>query len=161
LTLWNLRWYTIPYEQTLPPSERRFLDLDTTFDFKKFFVYPLCFYFLWVSVYFIINFVVAEKRIRERNYDNMFHYYMKQTWSRDLIMKFGASFAPFVFVSAHFLFFLFCHCCSILVMYNFYWATFCVVFWLVWSIWNASCFYMDYFSKKYEASLQRLEEVQQ
>ena len=161
LCLWNLRWHTIPYEQTLPEAERMFLDIDTSFDVYKFFVYPLCFYFCWVSVYFTINFVVAARRIRERNYDNMFHYYANQKWSRDFMYRLGPSFAPIIFISAHFIFFFLCHCCSMLVLYSYPFATFCIVLWLTWSIWNGSCFYMDYFSKKYEASLQRLEEVQQ
>ena len=36
-----------------------------------------------------------------------------------------------------------------------------ICIWLTWSIWNASCFYMDYFAKKYEASMQRLEALEQ
>jgi len=75
ICMWNLRWSTMPYEQTLPESERRFLSFDGEFDVMTFIVYPLAFYFLWVSIYFMINFVVAKKRIQERNYDNMYNLY--------------------------------------------------------------------------------------
>ena len=38
--------------------------------------------------------------------------------------------------------------------------TFCIILWITWSIWNGSSFYMDYFGKKYELSLQKLDMVQ-
>lgn len=77
IVMWNLRWNTMPYEETLTESERHFLSIDTSFDFNKFFIYPMGCYFIWVSIYFVINFVVAAKRIRDRNYDNLFLYYEK------------------------------------------------------------------------------------
>lgn len=48
-----------------------------------------------------------------------------------------------------------------LCFYSFYMNTLMVCLWLTWSVWNASCFYMDYFAKKYEASMQRLEQLEQ
>ena len=75
--------------------------------------------------------------------------------------RLGNGMAPVIFVSIHFAFFLVCHFGSLLCFYSFEFHTFALLFWLIWSIWNGSCFYMDYFSKKYEASLQRLEEVEQ
>jgi hypothetical protein len=158
IATWNLRWHTLPHESALKESDRLYLNsLDTSFNFKKFFVYPLAFYFLWVSVYFCINFVISAKRIRERNYDNMFMYYEKQKWARNVLYKLGAGFAPFIFISLHFIFFFMCHCASMLCLWSYYFHSFAIALWLTWSIYNASCFYMDYFSKKYEASLQRMD----
>ena len=60
-------------------------------------------------------------------------------------------------MSVHVGFFSVCHCASMLVFHNYYFHTFCINFWLCWSIWNAAGFYMDHFAKKYEASLVKLE----
>ena len=158
---WSLRWNTMEMEESLPEDQRLFSKLDTSFDFYKFFVYPIACWFVWVALYFIINFVVSAKRIRERNYDNMYGYYSRIAWSRTLMNKCGEKLAPVVFVSILFGMFILCHCGSILCFYSFYFHTFAILFWLTWSIWNASCFYMDYFSKRYEASLQKLEEIEQ
>uniref|UniRef100_A0A7S3CMA4 Glycerophosphocholine acyltransferase 1 n=1 Tax=Strombidium rassoulzadegani TaxID=1082188 RepID=A0A7S3CMA4_9SPIT len=161
VTTWNLRWSTMPQEVGVAEELRRVTELDTTFSFKKFYLVPVSIYMVWVSIYFIINFVVAAKRIRKRNYDNMFLLYEKKEWAQKIMYKFGAGMAPFIFISAHMVFFILCHCFSILCFYSFEFHTFCIVFWLTWSVWNGSCFYMDYFSKKYEQSLQRMELVEQ
>lgn len=159
--LWNLRWHTMPYEATLPPEKRRFLDIDTTFEWKKFFMVPMAYYSVWIVMYYLINFKLAKKRIRERNYDNMFRYYKVQKWSYNMIYVLGAYWAPAVFLGIHFTFFMGCHIASFPTLYSFELHTFLICFWLTCSVWNASCFYMDYFSKKYELSLQRLEQVEQ
>ena len=86
---------------------------------------------------------------------------MRISYYNNLLHKLGPEMAPFIFLSVHFAFFFVCHLFSMICLYNFYWHTFSILFWLTWSIWNGSCFYMDYFSKKYEISLQRLEEVEQ
>ena len=75
LATWNMRWYTMPHEATLPEKERRFLDLDASYDTTKFFIAPFAFYLAWLSVYFIIHFVVAKERIASRNYETMFRAY--------------------------------------------------------------------------------------
>ena len=161
VTLWNLRWFTMEYELTLPEDKRTFLTLDTSFSFQKFILIPVGIYIFWIVCYFFINFVIAAKRIKERNYDNMFNYYDKQKWAHNLMYKLGPKFAPVIFLSIHFGFFLCTHLGSIICMYSYEFHTFSIIFWLTWSIWNAASFYMDYFSKKYETSLQRLAEVEQ
>lgn len=67
----------MPYEATLPEKERRFLTLDDSFDSTKFFLVPFLFYLGWVSVYFVIHFIVARQKIVDRNYDTMFRAYEK------------------------------------------------------------------------------------
>jgi len=61
LCVWNIRWSTMPYEATLPESERRFGNLDTSFSFMKYFVYPFAFYLAWAAFYFLVNFIVKAK----------------------------------------------------------------------------------------------------
>ena len=73
--MWNLRWNTLPYEETLAEDKRRFGILETDFNFVKMIVCPILFYFSWVTIYFVVNFVIAKDRIKRRNYDNMYQYY--------------------------------------------------------------------------------------
>jgi len=87
--------------------------------------------------------------------------YNKKPWARKLFNKFGEAFAPFVFISMHFIFFFICHLGSIACFFSEWFHTFALIFWLSCSVWNSSCFYMDYFAKKYNASLERLEQVDQ
>mmetsp|Transcript_1724 Transcript_1724/g.3053 ORF Transcript_1724/g.3053 Transcript_1724/m.3053 type:complete len:135 (+) Transcript_1724:1046-1450(+) len=68
ITTWNIRWTTMPFEADLPEEKRRFGTTDTTFSMKELFLIPFCFYLLWATLYFLINFVVAADRIRKRNY---------------------------------------------------------------------------------------------
>jgi len=65
-----------------------------------------------------------------------------------------------MFLTLHFCFFFCCHLVSFLSFYSYTWATGGTLLYLTWSIWNASCFYMEYFAKKYQASLEKLDEVQ-
>ena len=159
LSMFNLHWNTMEYEKTLPISERKFLQYDKSkpLDLTQIFGIPVAVYLIWIGLYFIINFVISAKRIRERNYDTMYIYYEKKPWAKKLLDRKGIFRGPVLFLSFHFAFFFVCHCMAVLC-FKFYWFNLIsVMFWLTWSIWNSSCFYMDYFSKKYEASLQRMD----
>lgn len=156
-----MKWSTMPYEKTLPEAERRYMNIpiDTPIDFNRFFLFPLSIYFAWNITYWFLNFVVAAKRIRERNYETLFGYFNKQKWASKLLK--GRLPPSVLFVSYHACFFFCCHLIAIVCWWSQIFHTIYMFFWITVSIWNSSCFYMDYFSKKYEASLQRLEEVEQ
>ena len=162
ICVWNLRWSTLPYEATLPESERRFVDLDTSFDFVKFFVLPIAFYLCWAFSYFMINFVIKAKKIKDKNYENIYTLYYKMGWSKKLLQRYGKSTlaTKFTFIFYHIICFSVGHLWAIPQMWIGSFNTFCIILWNTWSIWNGSSFYMDYFSNKYELSLQKLEMVQ-
>ena len=54
IAFWDLRWQTMPYEANLPESERRFLQIDESFDALKFFAYPAVFYWGWATIYIFL-----------------------------------------------------------------------------------------------------------
>jgi hypothetical protein len=157
----NLRWNTMVFEKTLPESERLFVQLGSTFSWTQLYGYPLAFYFCWLACNYMINFVIAEKRIKERNYQNLYMVFHKKPWANKLLNRQGKFSGPILYslFNAGFVFFTL-HI-GILCLKFEYLNYFLIWFWLAWSIWNSSCFYMDYFSKKYEASLQRLDQVEQ
>ena len=163
LLSWNLRWTTIPYEESLPEDKRRFGNLDTSFTWNSMLLLPLLFYFSWVSIYFSINFVVAKERIRKRKYETLYGMYLAQTWSKKILDNFDAKWGiyggPIIFMVFHFCFFLTGHFFAVICFYSYYFHTFWILLYLIWSIWNASGFYMNYFAKKYQQSLNLLEEA--
>jgi hypothetical protein len=134
--------------------------MDKDINMTQFWLIPMGIYMVWMFFYFIINFVISAKKIREKNYDNMYLYYEKKPWANKLLNRKGFLSGPLLFLTIHFSFFSLCHFYAILCFKYYYFCTLSICFGLSWSIWNSSCFYMDYFSKKYEASLQRLDQVQ-
>jgi len=157
LACYNIRWYTLPYEATLPAEQRTFLDLDPTFNFYQFLAVPICLYFLWMTVYFSINFVLRAAAIKANQFDTMYKLQRKKKAMARLFDTFGEKLGPVVFCLVHFCFFVLNTLVGIVCFYS---EAFNVVFitcMIGISVYNSSCFYMDYFSKKYEASLQKLE----
>ena len=98
LVTYNIRWNTIPYEATLPKSERRFFSDDDEFSWIAFFVIPMGLYCLHTIVMYCINFVFAKKRIAQRNYETMFIYFERQKSWHKIFYKFGDRWAEVVFV---------------------------------------------------------------
>ena len=159
-TMWNLKWITMDYEKSLKPEDRNWLTLSDEIPLSRFFVGPLTVYFVWFVIYYMINFRIALERIRTRNYDNMLILYERQEWSRKMLHFLGKEKVGIMFFIIHFNFFFWCHMFSIACYYSYYFHTFAIIFWLSWSVWNGASFYMDYFAKKYEASLQKLKDVE-
>lgn len=162
ILMYNIHWNTMEYEKDLPESERRFLSYDKNkaFNVWNFIVIPIFMYVCWMILYFTINFVISAKKIKDKNYETMYNYYERKPWAKKLFDRKGCIRGPLLFLSFHFFFFCLCHIYAIMCFMNIYICTISLCFWLTWSIWNSSCFYMDYFSKKYEASLTRLDQVQ-
>ena len=60
----------------------------------------------------------------------------------------------------HFMFFIISTLFAIVAYYSFEAHTFLMVFWLTISIWNGANFYMEYFARKYDESLRRLDQIE-
>jgi len=165
VTTWNLKWNTIPFEQTLPESERYFVSLsnDNGFDsvfFKKIFFIPLIGYLGWVALYYMKVFVISSKRIQEKNYETMFVYYIRKPAIHKLLSTFGMRLAPIVFMCFHIFFFIASSIFAMIAYHNVYIHTLLMLMWILLSIWNGANFYMEYFSRKYETNLKRLETIE-
>lgn len=82
ITSWNLKWITMEHELTLREEDRYFLTLkdeNEAFNFDFFiriFVYPLAIYLLWAFMYYLKVFVISSKKIKERNYETLYIYFM-------------------------------------------------------------------------------------
>ena len=168
VTSWNLRWHTMEWERTtLPPAERQFLTIDENevangfgrYITRIFFI-PLALYLTWAGLYSLKVFVISSKRIKERNYETMYVYYMNQAWAAKILSKFGLRYAPLVFMSLHVTFFVISSVFAILAYSSFYIHTLLLLSWVTLSIWNGANFYMEYFSRRYESSLRALDVLQ-
>jgi hypothetical protein len=79
---WNLRWHTLQEESANKSLDQRyFLTLtpeNETFGsyFSRLFLIPLGLYLLWAFLYSLKVFVISSKRIKDRNYETMYIYYM-------------------------------------------------------------------------------------
>jgi hypothetical protein len=73
---------------------------------------------------------------------------------------FGIRYAPLVFMSLHVTFFIVSSVFAIIGYASFYVHTFFLCMWITLSIWNGANFYMEYFSRKYEASLKALDKIE-
>lgn len=106
---------------------------------------PYSYYFIWAIIYYILNFHVKEKKIREREYYTLFVYYKTKPWAKKILESAGPGFAPLVFMLFHLLFFTTCH---ILALFSFYYEpvqSFFVTLWLSISVWNGACYYVKLF----------------
>jgi hypothetical protein len=121
------------------------------------FLIPLGLYLLWASLYSLKIFVCSAKKIKERNYETMYVYYIQQPWAERILYTFGRRFAPLVFMSLHVTFFVISSIFAILGYTSFYIHTAFLLMWITLSIWNGANFYMEYFSRKYESSLKALD----
>lgn len=128
--------------------------------FIRLFCIPLALYLLWVFLYSLKVFVISSKRIQERNYETMYIYYMNQAWAAKILSSFGMKFAPLVFMSLHVTFFIISSVFAALAYSSFALHTCLLLTWIALSIWNGANFYMEYFSRKYEAGLKALEEIE-
>jgi hypothetical protein len=81
LTSVKIRWFIIPHEATLDPSQRVWPTLTAYNDqtvsnyLWQMFVCPALGYLTWATFYCLVTFVFKAKRIKEKNYDNSFNYF--------------------------------------------------------------------------------------
>jgi len=75
----HIKWYTIPAQLHLPIDQQRFAPVpifETWSDSATYlFGYPILFYFFWVVIYYIIQFVITEK-VLSLEYDSVFRTFL-------------------------------------------------------------------------------------
>ena len=85
-------------------SEQRFMDLKdgdwADYLFKSFTV-PLIVYLIWLLCYGLLHFVIAEERIRRRNYSNSYQWISQLPSVKSFLGNYGATMSPIIFLSMH------------------------------------------------------------
>lgn len=149
ICMWNVKQITMEQEKGLPESERRFVQhpVDETYReaFFKNFVVPYCFYFAWAICYFMVNFVISAKKIRDKEYLTLYTYFSGMKWAGKVLRSFGKKWAPFLFMGYHLTFLSVCHLLAVLSFYSETAHTCLTLIWLNVCIWNGSCYYVRFF----------------
>ena len=160
LLMWNLHWRTqfsqnrgwALYDAQADTFSLEFL--------KNYYSAILVFYIAWAIVYYLIVYVVAAKRIRARNYATLMTYYQeKDGVENKFFNKFGARYAILMFLASHFLVCMLTSTIALLAYFNFWIHVALLVTMSSTCFWNGANYYMDYFSKKYEVNLAKLDEL--
>jgi hypothetical protein len=160
----HIRWYTIPNQAHLPESEQRFGTLPDTsslYDFTNyFFVMPLAVYFAWLAVYGVINFLCTDK-VLDYTHDTVFRTFMTNKGLLKMLPKWSACIPlPIIFLFCHFLFYFVTHCLAVCLYHSYYLNMLAAFFFMQWSVVQGACYYMDYFSKRYESQLSKLVQLE-
>ena len=161
LTL-HMRWETIPIQSHLPVEEQRFAPLADVSTWPLFwhyfFVMPSMIYFPWLIFYGLCNFVLTDKVING-TLDCSYKYFQK---SMNLLPK-SMSFIPrpLIFLFFHWVYFQTCSLMSVLLWHS-YWLNMAMACFLMqWSVYQGACYYMDYFAKRYESQLSKLDKLEE
>lgn len=149
ICMWNVKQITMEQEKSLPESERRFVthpENETLREaFIKNFVVPYIFYFFWATCYFIFNFVIKAKKIRDQEYLTLYTYFSGMKWPGMMLRKCGRRRAPFMFMGYHILFVSCTHLLAVISFYSEIAHTCLTLTWLNVCIWNGSCYYVRFF----------------
>lgn len=161
ICMYHFKWFTLEEDQKLPLEQRRFVtpivEDNWTDYFKNMFIVPIAAYWLWLVNYAAIMFVVARKHIKEKNYHTLYLMVGEMKPIQDLLKKKKLEWSPPLFMLAHFTLFFVCHLGAVIAYHSFWWNTFIVCLYSYVSVWNGACFYMDFFSKKYDKLLSEYE----
>ena len=123
-------------------------------------VLPIIGYVVWSIIYSTLNFKLAKERIKRKGRQNLYQYFLSMSSVQNFLKNRDLSLSPLGFMCSHFLFWFACHIVSILQYHIFWLNSLFVAYYSILSIWNGACFYMEYFSKKYELQLNELDRMQ-
>lgn len=159
----HMRWYTVPEQSQLPLDEQRFApfpDILTWGDFTTYFIVePTKIYFVWLFFYGIVNFVVTSK-VSDYTYDSSY-----RTFTTNPALTKHVENVPLpmqiIFLACHFLYFFVLLFLGIILWHSYVLNLVAIIFWLTMSAWQGANYYMDYFCKKYEAQLMKLNNLQE
>jgi hypothetical protein len=160
ILMWNIHWRT-QYNE-----DRGWALYDAkkdTFSWqfvKDYYCAAIPIYLIWAVLYYVIVFILLKKRIKERNYDTLVAYHItRNTAVGKWVLKLGPGYAGLIYVASHFTAITVIFTVTIICYFSYYFNLMVIVLTSSVSFWNGATFYMDYFSKKYEANLAKLDEL--
>ena len=114
------------------------------------FLYPYLAYLFWAVLYYIFNFELKAKKIKEEQYRTLYVKFSEIGWSKNLMTKIGPKWSPFVFMCFHCTFFSFGHVLAICSFYSMWCHTILMIIWLSFMVWNGAGYYAKNFSYDYK-----------
>ena len=127
---------------------------------KTYYTAAVGVYLVWAFAYYILVYVILKNRISERNYITLANTHIKKNSEvGKYLMKLGPKYSGLMYVGTHFVCVFVIFTVTLISYFNAYFNVALFFIFSSISFWNGSTFYMDYFSKKYELNLQKLEEL--
>lgn len=117
-------------------------------------------YLVWAVIYYIILFVTNAKSIEKHQDITLFSYCIAVSpmWKK-LWFKFGPEYAPPFFIITHYVKFTLTTTVSLIWYFSIHANILAIILIFGVSVWNGASFYMDYFPKKYETNLAKIDEI--
>ena len=156
-----IRWHLIPEEANWPAERRQFTTISTNLSITDYLlqmvIYPYIFYGIWLSFYFFVTFKISAEKIKKNDYKTLVAYWRAHRWFKAWVERNKEETVPYLYLLSHCGFFTICHCVA-LVKFHSQWFHFIVVTgYLFVSMWNGANYYMEFFSKRYEEKLAKIE----
>ena len=105
-----------------------------------------------------MNFVLTDK-VSKGQADCTFNYFKKSMSKLPKSMDFIPR--PVLFLFFHFLYTLLCHCIAVLLWHSYILNMAVACFLMQWSVYQGACYYMDFFAKRYESQLAKLDKLEE
>jgi len=112
---------------------------------------PYAIYIVWAALYFMFNFWVKAKKIKDKKYHTLYRKFKLIKWSRKILQKVGKKWSGLVFMTFHLGYFTVSHLFSLVCLYSEFMHTFLMCFFLFVMVWNGSAYYVKFF--KYTQTL--------
>lgn len=159
--MWNMHWKT-QYNANKPwPVYDAKLDTFSLEFLKDYYTGAIGFYLVWAVVYYIIMFVIAKRRIKERGYGNLKIYYESSNPKvKKTLNKYGEKYSGIMYLLYHFSISMFSSTLALASYFSFYVHCLLMIGLVSTCFWNGATYYMDHFSKKYEVNLTKMDEIQ-
>lgn len=104
-------------------------------------------YIPWVIFYYILNFQIFYDDILNKKYENQFMLFYNKKDKR--FRNFGKTGLGYTYMIYHFLFIFYTSSFSFLFLYSYHLGVFAIIVALFSTMFNASTYYIKYFSKEY------------
>jgi hypothetical protein len=107
-------------------------------------------YWIWFFIYYLIIFHLGRDYIKRNGCETQYNYLMSKSDSRKVLMVLGFKWSEIVYMFTHVIWVYLNLALSLLQFFNFYFGAFLVCYITFASIWNATTYYIDYFSVHYD-----------
>lgn len=158
VSVWNLRWSTLPNEK----ANEYYLDMDLDYSPPLLQVIKdsTFTYLIWAVPYSALLFSIKYEKIKQRKYDCLFMYCAGLPVFQPILDFGGRDRLPLIFMTGHFIYYISSVLIAYVCFHFFYLHSIWMLATLYISFWNGASFYMDYFAKKYQYSLEKLQQLE-